>query len=172
VLQLLTNFDTSKTERLEIKHGRSLTSDLLYQALLPINDLRTLVLTQCEDPHILVRALHPSMSSLGAVVCPELEELVIELKYRGAFDIEKVAETAAERASRGVKLKTVRIIDGYSDVHSRPDVSELKKHVLHVETPSYMALAEKQGVTIFDLHFQYHLRFWNHYSIDPGCALF
>jgi len=134
-LKLLSYFDTSNTERLEIRRGRSQTSDLLHRALLPMQDLRTLVLTQCKDPHVLIHALHPSMSSSGAVICPELEELIIELDFSEVIDIGKVAEIMAAKASRGVKLGTIRIVRGYRGVHIQPDVSELEKHVSHVESP-------------------------------------
>jgi len=70
-----------------------------------MKDLRTLEPHQCEDPHIFVRALHPSMSPLGVVVCPQLEELVIV--HGGIFDIKDVVGTVAARASGGAKLKTV-----------------------------------------------------------------
>jgi len=132
VLDSLAYFDTSKTERLEIKCGESPNSDSLYRALLPMKNLRTLVLTRCIDPHIFVQALHPSMGPSGAVVCPELEELIIE--HRGMFEIKVVVGAAAARASRGVKLKTVRIVSWYKGMQAQLDVSELKKHVLHVES--------------------------------------
>jgi len=130
MLESLANFDTSKTERLEIKCGKSPTSDPLHRALLPMKDLRTLTLNRCENPHVFVQALHPSMSSSGVVV-PKLEELVIE--HRGMFDIKEVAEMAAARASGGVKLKAVRIVSWYRGVYAQLDVSELRKHVLYVE---------------------------------------
>ena len=133
-LGLLAYLDTSKSERLEIKHGRSLTSDLLYRALLPMKHLRTLKLTQCEMPHTLVHALHPTMSPSGAVVCPELKKLVIELEYRGTLDIEKIVGTVAARASRGAKLRTVSIVREGRGMDSQLDVSGLKKHVVHVKS--------------------------------------
>jgi len=132
MLGSLTNFDTSKTERLEIKCGKCPFSDPIYGALLPMKDLRTLTLTRCEDPRIFVRALHHGISLSGVVVCPKLEMLVIE--HDGTFDIKDIVETAAVRASRGAKLKTVRIFPFHKTVNSRLDVLELKKYVLHVES--------------------------------------
>ena len=87
MLESLAHFDTSKTELLEITRGISPTSDPLYRALLPMKDLRTLKLYGFKDPQIFVRALHPSMSPSGVVVCPRLEELVIE--YMETFDIKQ-----------------------------------------------------------------------------------
>jgi len=131
VLESLAHFDTSKTERLEIRDGESLTSDPLYRVLLPMKVLRTFIITQCEDPHIFVHALHPGMSSSGAMVCPELEELVI--RHWRTFDIKGIVGMAAARALRGAKLKTVRITSWDRISYTQPDVSELRKHVLRVE---------------------------------------
>ena len=125
-------FDTSRTERVEIESGNSPTSDSLHRALLPMDALHTLVLTRCETPHTFVHALHPSMRPSGVLVCPRLEELVIE--HGEMFDIKNVVETVAARASRGVKLKIVRIISRLRGVDAQLDVSELKKHVLHVDS--------------------------------------
>jgi len=132
MLKSLAHFDTSKTQRLEIVGGQSLTSDPLYQVLLPMKDLRTLILANCKDSHIFVHAFNPGMSSSGTVVCPELEELAI--RHLGTFDIKDIVGMAMARAFRGAKLKTVRIIRWGSSEHAQLDVSELKQYVLHVET--------------------------------------
>ena len=126
VLESLTHFDTSKTELLTIDLNHAPSRGHLYRALLPMDDLRTLRLSYCETPNTLVHALHPSMSPSGVVVCPKLEELEIDRP-----DVEIITRMAAERKSRGARLKLVRIVS-----HSRSaeaDVLELKKHVLHVE---------------------------------------
>jgi hypothetical protein len=67
--------------------------------------------------------------SAEVVVCPKLEELVIE--HMEMVDIKNIIRMAAARASRGAKLKSVRIVSqgGFVQI----DVLELKKHVLHVE---------------------------------------
>jgi len=132
MLESLAYLDTSMTERLEIKCGKSPTGTLLHQTLLPMNGLRTLTLTRCENPHIFVHALHPSMSSSGIVVCPELEEVVIE--HRWMFDVKVVEEVAAARASRGAGFKVVRIVSWYEDIRSQLDVLELKNHVSGVDS--------------------------------------
>ena len=95
-----------------------------------MKDLRILDLYQCETPHTLVHALHPSMSSSGVVVCPQLEELAIE--HRRRFDMKDIVRTVAARASRGAKLKTVRIVSGRDELDV-VDVLELGKHVWEVE---------------------------------------
>jgi hypothetical protein len=129
VLESLDHFDTSKTEQLQIGYSKSLSGDPPHRMLLPMKHLRTLKLFQFESSHIFIHALHPSMSSLGTVVCPQLEELHIELKEE-TLDLKDVIEMAAARASKGAKLKSVKIVQGS---YTQTDVLELKKYVLHVE---------------------------------------
>jgi len=129
LFESLTQFDTSKTERLEIDRGNPQSNDPPYRALLPMQTLLTFTLSLCARPHIFIHALHPSMSSSGDVVCPKLEEIVI--RHRKTFDIESVLGTVAARAASGAKLKLVRIVSRDESVEI--DVSELKKHVPRVE---------------------------------------
>ena len=129
-LESLTHFDTSGTKQLEIKSSPFSTSDSSYRALLHMNDLRTLILTRCGAPHTFIHALHPNPS--GVILCPRLEEIVIE--YWEMFDIGIVIGTAAARASEGAKLKAVRLVCCLRDMYAQLDTSELKKHVLHVES--------------------------------------
>jgi len=130
----LSEFDTSKTEQLEIYHGHLLTEDPLYQTLLPMKDLRTLMLSGCKNQDIFIRALQPTTSSSEVVVCPKLEEFILILLFEGMFDTTSVVEMAAARASRGKRLRTIRIIDGRGGVDL--DVSELRKYVWNVEYSS------------------------------------
>jgi len=132
VLESLAQLDTSRVERFKIGNGNPLSKDL-YRSLLPMKDLRALMLYECCSPHIFVRALHPGTGSSEAVVCPELEELVFVLRSGGGvFDLEDIIKMAEARASRGRKLKIIRIIHrGYE-----PDpegMLELRKHVMHME---------------------------------------
>ena len=129
----LGEFDTSKTEWLEIDGGDLLTGDPLYQALLPMKDLRTLTFSgQRMDPRIFIRALQPTTGSSEAMVCPKLEKLVLEFNFLGGMRcITSVTEMAAARASRGEKLRTIRIIGGHRKANL--DMSELRKHVWNVE---------------------------------------
>ena len=127
--------DTSKTERLQFVGADPRPSDL-YCVLLPMNDLRTLTLHKCRSPHIPIQALHPGMwSPSEIVVCPKLEELIVHLKSGGeGINIQEVIRTLAARASRGAKLRTVRIIDGHTKPKVDPvDVLELRKHAWCVE---------------------------------------
>jgi hypothetical protein len=131
-LESLARFDTSKTERLRIYYGYSPSNDSLYRALLPMKHLRTLTLSYCTSLDTLIHALDPIMSPSGDVVCPRLEDLVIVLDLDvERLDIKNVIETAAARASRGAKLKSVRIVG--QDESMQIDALELRRHVSHVE---------------------------------------
>ena len=111
VLESLARFDTSKTERLEILCSNPRSRDLPLQALLPMENLHTFTLSQCKNPYAFIRALHPNSSDV--VVCPKLEELVLDVRCDGCedFDVESVIAMVAARATRGRKLKSVRIAD-------------------------------------------------------------
>ena len=130
-IESLTHFDTLKTERLEIMWGESSPRGPFYQALLRMKDLRALALYQCNDLLAFIRALDPSMNSSGIMPCPRLEELVITCNE--GFDTKRVAGTVAARASKGAKLKTVRIYGWRWAVYPRADMLELEKHVAHLE---------------------------------------
>jgi len=131
-LSSLAEFDTSKTERLEIVGGRSKFEDYLYQALLPMENLRVLTLSRCEDISSFAQALRPRMGSSEVMVCPKLEELVLVPSTEGeVFNIGDVVDVVTARASRGAKLRTVRMV-GRWGLDER-DVSGLKKHILSVE---------------------------------------
>jgi hypothetical protein len=132
MLESLARFDTSKTERVEVYCGNSPSSDSLYQALLPMKDLHTLTFSRCASLDIFIHALDPGTSSSGVVVCPRLEEVVLELRCDGeTLNIKNVAEMAAARASKGAKLKSVRIFG--HDESMQIDASKLRKHTLRVE---------------------------------------
>ena len=126
-LESLAHFDTSKTEHLNIGYGKYQFSDLLSRVLLPMRGLRTLTLS-CETPHSFIHALDPGTSSSGAVVCPNLEELVVE-NWRTP-DIKSLIGVVAARELRGTKLGFVRITS--RGVHEADEL-ELRKHVLRVE---------------------------------------
>jgi len=132
VLESLAQLDTSRTERFRIENGDPLFREL-SRALLPMKDLRALTSHRCHDPHIFARVLHPSTSSSEAVICPKLEELVLVLRYCGeVFNMEDAIAMAKARASRGRKLKTIKIV--YRGHELNPgDVVELRKHVGQVE---------------------------------------
>jgi len=135
----LDRFDTSKTERLRIDCSSGpLSRDPPYRALLAMRNLRTLVLSRSTGlSHTFMNILNPNTSPSKEVVCPSLEELVLVRRPWGNFDddgeeafyMRAVIEMAAARASRGVKLGTVKDQAKLDPV----DVLELKKHVSYVE---------------------------------------
>ena len=136
----LAELDTSKTERLEIDDDDLPFGEPLYQALLPMKDLRTLTLSNCISPDILVRALQPPTNSSEVMVCPKLEEVIFKPYYPPYFrgdrsGVASIVEVAAARASRGGKLKTVRIFHGRGTADL--DLSELRKQVWDVEYLEY-----------------------------------
>jgi hypothetical protein len=132
VLESLARLDTSKTQWLRIHCGNSPSIIPPYRALLPMKDLRTLMLSRCTSPDIFLHTLDPRMNSRGFVICPKLQELVLILrKNRETLNIRSVTGVAAARASRGAKLGSVRIVT--HDKSMQIDALELKEHVSHVE---------------------------------------
>jgi hypothetical protein len=130
-LEFLARFDTSKTEWLKIDNYY-FQNDPPFRELLPMKHLRTLTITRCGIPDVFIHVLDPSMSSSEVVVCPKLEELVLVLHANGeTIDIKNVIAMAAARASRGAKLKSVRIVT--QDKSVQIDALELKRYVLNVE---------------------------------------
>ena len=132
VLKSLGQLNTSKTKWLELNCSNPPNRNYLYQALLPMNNLHTLMLSQCRHLYIFIHALDPSMSPSEVVVCPKLEELILMFRTdEEILDITSVVGMAAARASRGAKLRTIRIVDELGEVDL--DVLELRKHVWNVE---------------------------------------
>jgi len=131
--ECLAQIDTSKTEWLEINRGNPPSRDPPYRALLRMGNLHELKLSRCQSPHLFIRALHPGISSSGAVVCPKLEDLVLVLRTNSeTFNIKNLIGMAAARALMGEKLRTVKIVGGQGEPD--PDsVLELGKYVSHVE---------------------------------------
>lgn len=130
-LESLALFDTSKTRRLDLTNSDPLSKHLLYQTLLPMKNLLTLTISECHNPSFFFRTLDPSLDPSNVLVCPKLEMLVLCIDRKEGFDFQTVMNMAASRASRGAKLKFVRI---ESRVEFVPvTVLELRKHVLHVE---------------------------------------
>jgi len=133
-LESLARFDTSKTKWLKIySNSGPLSKDPPYRALLPMKNLRTLVLSRCTGLlYTFMEVLNPNTNPSKEVVCPSLEELVFVPCFRRddeEFDIRTVIEMAVARAARGAKLRTIKDRAELDPV----DVLELRKHILHVE---------------------------------------
>jgi len=134
----IAQLDTSRTERFRIGNGNILSRDVVHQALLPLRELRVLILCGCYNLCIFIHALRPGTSSQEVMVCPKLEELVLILRdgREEGIDIKWITEMAEARASRGKKLKAVRITDSWNTPNPE-DMLELGKHVGHVEYGPY-----------------------------------
>ena len=144
-LESLTRFDTSKVERLEIFSRNRPLGGPAYKALLPLENLRTLTLSRCENPYAFIFALYPDETSSKVMACPKLEELVLVPRTNTKkFDIESVIGMAAARGLRGAKLGVVRIA-GEPDELDPMDASELMEHVLNVEHRPEVGVAYGNG---------------------------
>ena len=131
VLEFFARFDTSTVKQLEIIYRYALSEDILFQALLPMKNLRALTISLRKILHPLIRALDPDRNSSNVLICPNLEELHLNIGGNGVFDVENAVGMAVARASRGAKLKCVRVTTRGKFVPM--DVSELGKHVPYVE---------------------------------------
>ena len=95
-----------------------------------MNNLRALILTQCNNlPFIL--ALNPKENPSKLVLCPNLEKILLYIKSQDQFHIEHLVSMMKNRASRGTKLSSIKII-GLSKHAPDREVFELRKHVAHV----------------------------------------
>ena len=129
VYEFLARFDTSEIERLTIIRGDlwdGCHNHAFYRALYPMKGLRTLRISQCKN-------IFGSISILDDhVICPKLEELFLDPRVLGGrFSIKTVVRIAEERASSGVKLKSVKIAS--RDDFARTYASQLEEYVSHVE---------------------------------------
>ena len=133
MLESLAGWDTSKTKWLEVHGADSSSRDLLYQILLPMKALRTLVISRSKNSHIFMNALQPGMSSSEVEVCPKLENLILVYPVTmETFDVKDVIRMAAARASRGAKLKSVKFVCDVMEF-MKIDLLEFKNHVSHMK---------------------------------------
>ena len=136
VFRPLDHFSISATKRLTVAHYNTppppeIEKSSICQTLLLINSLRTLTLLGCLNlPFIF--ALNPVRIPSKAVVCPELEEIVLYIKTRDRFCIDELLEMVKERDSRGAKLSTITIVCTQEFVPAR-EVDKLRGHVSSVE---------------------------------------
>ncbi|KAF9789217.1 hypothetical protein BJ322DRAFT_1177101 [Thelephora terrestris] len=132
-LEYLARLDSSTTEQLSISGGGLPVADDVHRALLPMQDLRTLMIRQCECQHAPIHSLSPQPQPSSVLLCPKLEELVLRpCISRKKTIIQSVIGMATSRALRGARLKTVRIL-GCRGEFDQEDVLELEKHALCME---------------------------------------
>ena len=103
-----------------------------YRALLPMNNLRALTLTDCHSVSFIL-TLNPNKNASKKMVCPELEKLVLQIpERRDESHIEGLLEMVMERASRGAKLSNIVILCPRK-LLSPKEESDLRNYACHVE---------------------------------------
>jgi hypothetical protein len=122
----LAKLDISKTRRLEIVEG-SLTIEL-HEALVSMKNLRTLVISRCNDTPGFLLGLHFISSLKCSVICPKLEELV--LRPSDFFDKTYTVEIATNGASEGGPLKLVKVVS-FGEPVPMQEVARLLERVPH-----------------------------------------
>jgi len=102
----------------------------VFQTLSSTKNLRTLVLTKCNNlPFIL--ALNPNEAPSNTILCPNLEELVLYIELQDQFCIEPLVSMAKGRASRDAKLSSIKIV-GVGELVPGKEMFKLRAHVEHV----------------------------------------
>jgi hypothetical protein len=87
--------------------------------------------TQCNNlPFILT--LNPDENPANRLLCPKLEELVLYVEARSAFNIPDLMHMAKERALKGAKLPSITIV-GLGELVPGKEVFKLREHVARVE---------------------------------------
>jgi hypothetical protein len=102
----------------------------IFQMLSSTNHLQTLTLTNASLLFF-IRALDPEQNPSNLVLCVDLKELVLHVKY---WDhVKRACSMAKNRASRGVKLASVTFVDRADRWPRELEMLfELRKHVTHV----------------------------------------
>jgi len=135
VLESLTKFASSKTERLRLAGGDLLLWDgcTLYAMLYPMKGLRTITISRCKN----VSKIFDWLDDID--MCPKLEELVVDARADGEkLDIQLVIQAMAKRAAMGAKLKSFRIAS--RDKFVQTCALKLKEYIPHVECSPRVAL--------------------------------
>ena len=104
----------------------------VLQALSSTHNLRTLTLIDCNDqPFIL--ALNPRKNPSNLIFCSNLRELVLYTRLVW-FDVDSLLDMTKNRASRGAKLSSIRLIGlRRLELEAETEVLKLREYVTHVE---------------------------------------
>ena len=119
-----------------------------------MNALHTLTLTDCLNLDF-VFALNPGRTPSEAVICTELEELVLYIESGDRFCIDELLEMVKERASRGIKLSAITIVCPQEFVPAKV-VDKFRDYVSSVEyrlggtVPEWDYVPNSIGVTSHD----------------------
>ena len=132
ILKSLNKFPISTTERLAITDYTASADPETggsgaYEILLLLDNLRALTLTDSTSNSFIL-ALNPDRNASNAMLCPQLEELVLPFRRTS---IDELLEMAKARASRGAKLSTLVIVSPWG--HAQEDVPHLESYVSRVE---------------------------------------
>ena len=103
----------------------------IFQALSSLNNLRTLVVINCNNRPFTC-ALDPGQNPSNLPLCSKMEELVFYIKFWYPIDIQLLIRMAKNRASRGAKLPSITFVDR-SGCGLREEALKLREHVTHVE---------------------------------------
>jgi len=96
-----------------------------------MNTLRTLVLAMCDNLHFIL-ALDPQKNRSKLMICPDLGELILYIASQDQFHIGDLLTMTKERALRGAKLRSIRIV-GLGGLTPAEGVYSLREHVAHVD---------------------------------------
>lgn len=135
ILQSLKYFPLHMTRSLtvvkysDIIHLRS--EEYPYHVYLLMRDLRTLTLIQCYNLRSIL-LLNPDCNTQKTIIYPKLEELILYVETQEEFRIRHLMEMAEVRASRGAKLRSLKIVS-LGELLPGKEVFQLKKYVEHVE---------------------------------------
>ena len=103
----------------------------VFRTLSSMNSLRTLILTKCNNLPFII-ALNPKENPSKLLLCPILEDLVLYIKSRDQFHIERLTSMAKERASKAAKLFSITIV-GLDELVPGKKVFKLREHIEHVD---------------------------------------
>ena len=138
VIQYLTQFDISRTQRLAItlhsyrpSDPAQITKSTLYRALNRMEDLRTLMLIRCEILPF-IHTLNPDKNPSKAVLCPRLEEIVFYINHQDLLHVDELVYMAKERALRDAKLSAITVVN-IDEVAPKKGVFRLRQYVSCVE---------------------------------------
>ena len=130
-IESLDELPISTTKTLAI-HQYRVSEIKVYRTLLMMNNLRTLMLTNCINISFFL-VLNPARNASNTVLCPKLEELSLSVPEQEVeFHTDDLLEMAKERASVGAKLSAI-VITCPCDMISEDELSSLREHASRVD---------------------------------------
>ena len=146
-LRSVDKFDLSRSQRLAVMQyndrpqpATQAVTYALYQIIHPMEDLRILTLTQCNNPPFIL-TLNPTKNPDGIVLCHKLEEITFYIERSDQLRLDELLSMAKERALRGAKLSGITVVSQEKLLQTgwlyrlRKTwwLFRLRKHVSHVE---------------------------------------